>query len=86
MEPEKGQFVDGGVSQFNNPSLQALLFATLKGYNLNWSSGADNLLLVSVGTGRSDPTNDPKSLAAAGATTALMSLMNDCGNLVETMM
>jgi len=86
MKPEKGQFVDGGVSPFNNPSLQALLFATLKGYNLNWSSGADNLLLVSVGTGRSDPSNDPKSLAAAGAISALMSLMNDCGNLVETMM
>jgi hypothetical protein len=86
MKPEKGQFVDGGVSPFNNPSLQALLFATLKGYNLNWSSGADNLLLVSVGTGRSDPSNDPKSLAAAGAITALMSLMTDCGNLVETMM
>ena len=86
MKPEKGQFVDGGVSPFNNPSLQALLFATLKGYNLNWSSGADNLLLVSVGTGRSDPSNDPQSLAAAGAITALMSLMNDCGNLVETMM
>jgi patatin-like phospholipase/acyl hydrolase len=86
MKPERGQFVDGGVSPFNNPSLQALLFATLKGYNLNWSSGADNLLLVSVGTGRSDPSNDPQSLAAAGAITALMSLMNDCGNLVETMM
>jgi hypothetical protein len=39
-----------------------------------------------VGTGRSDPSNDPKSLAAAGAITALMSLMTDCGNLVETMM
>jgi len=30
-EPEQGQFVDGGVSPFNNPSLQSLLFATLKG-------------------------------------------------------
>jgi hypothetical protein len=86
MKPEKGQFVDGGVSPFNNPALQAFLFATLKGYNLSWSSGADNLLLVSVGTGRSDPSNDTTSLAATGAITALMSLMNDCGNLVETMM
>jgi hypothetical protein len=86
MQPEKGQFVDGGVSPFNNPALQAFLFATLKGYNLSWSSGADNLLLVSVGTGRSDPSNDTTSLAAAGAITALMSLMNDCNNLVETMM
>jgi patatin-like phospholipase/acyl hydrolase len=86
MKPEKGQFVDGGVSPFNNPALQAFQFATLKGYNLSWSSGADNLLLVSVGTGRSDPSNDTISLAATGAITALMSLMNDCGNLVETMM
>lgn len=54
-------------------------------FSRDWSNGADNLLLVSVGTGRSDPSNDNTSLAAAGAITALMSLMNDCGNLVETM-
>jgi len=86
MKPEKGQFVDGGVSPFNNPSLQAFEFATLKGYNLNWPTGADNLLLVSVGTGRNDPSNDSTNIAAAGAITALLSLMNDCANLVETMM
>jgi hypothetical protein len=86
MKPEKGQFVDGGVSPFNNPALQAFLYATLKGYHLDWPSGADNLLLVSVGTGLTDPSNDASSLAAAGAITALKSLMNDCGTLVETMM
>jgi hypothetical protein len=86
MKPEKGQFVDGGVSPFNNPALQAFLYATLKGYHLDWSSGADHLLMVSVGTGFTDPSNDASSLAAAGAITALMSLMNDCGALVETMM
>ena len=30
----KGEFVDGGVSPFNNPALQALMYATLKGYNI----------------------------------------------------
>ena len=86
MKPQRGQFVDGGVSPFNNPALQAFLYATLKGYQLNWSSGADNLLLVSVGTGLTDPSNDAANLAATGAITALKSLMDDCATLVETMM
>jgi len=86
LKPEKGEFVDGGVSPFNNPALQAFLYATLKGYHLDWSSGADNLLLVSVGTGLTDLSNDATSIAAAGAITALKSLMNDCATLVETMM
>jgi patatin-like phospholipase/acyl hydrolase len=29
-----GAFVDGGVSPFNNPSLQLLMLATLEGYKL----------------------------------------------------
>jgi hypothetical protein len=36
----------------NNPSLQLFLVATLKGFQFNWTSGADQLLIVSVGTGR----------------------------------
>lgn len=44
-------FVDGGVSMANNPSLQLLMIATLKGFPFHWKMGADNLLLVSVGTG-----------------------------------
>ncbi len=86
MKPERGQFVDGGVSPFNNPALQAFLYATLKGYHLNWPVGADNLLLVSVGTGLNDTSNNTTNLAATGAITALKSLMDDCGSLVETMM
>lgn len=48
---EVGMFVDGGVGGDNNPSLQALKTATLKGYGVNWETGADKLLLFSVGTG-----------------------------------
>ena len=31
-----GEFVDGGVSPFNNPTLQAFMYATLEGYRVNW--------------------------------------------------
>ena len=47
--PISGDFVDGGVSPFNNPALQAFMYATLGGYRLNWPAGEDNILLVSVG-------------------------------------
>lgn len=48
---EVGAFVDGGVSMCNNPALQLLLVATLKGFPFRWPLGRDRLLLVSVGTG-----------------------------------
>lgn len=44
-------FVDGGVSPFNNPALQLFLMATHPAYRLEWPTGPDRLLLVSVGTG-----------------------------------
>ena len=47
-----GAFIDGGVSMANNPALQLLLVATLTGYPYRWKTGAENLLIVSVGTGR----------------------------------
>ncbi len=53
-----GAFVDGGVSMANNPALQLFLIATLKGYGFQWSTGEDNLLLVSVGTGVWDHCSD----------------------------
>ena len=46
-----GAFVDGAVSPYNNPALQLLMLATLRGYGLNWPMGEDQLLLASVGTG-----------------------------------
>lgn len=49
-EPD-GLFVDGGVSPHNNPALQMLMLATIKGYGFNWATGADDLLMISIGTG-----------------------------------
>ena len=45
------EFVDGGVTAHNNPALQLFLAATLPEYKVDWETGADRLLLISVGTG-----------------------------------
>lgn len=47
----KAAFVDGGVSMANNPALQLLMVATLEGFPFKWRWGADNIMVVSVGTG-----------------------------------
>ena len=45
------EFIDGGMSPYNNPSFQLFLEATKKGYGMEWPRGKDNLLLISIGTG-----------------------------------
>ena len=82
----EGLFVDGGVSPFNNPALQALMYATIDGYGIRWPLGSDNILLVSVGTGAADPNVKKSSFAAGQAVSALLSLMNDCASHQETIL
>lgn len=50
-------FVDGGITMYNNPSFQAFVMATVESYNLNWPTGEDRMLVVSVGTGTSPYAN-----------------------------
>jgi len=45
------EFIDGGVSSYNNPSLQVFLEATVPAYGIGWPTGVDKLLLMSLGTG-----------------------------------
>lgn len=45
------EFVDGGMSSYNNPSFQLFMEATQPSYGIGWQTGADDLLLISVGTG-----------------------------------
>jgi len=45
------EFVDGGVSSYNNPALQLFLEATIPEYGYGWPMGAERLLLISLGTG-----------------------------------
>ena len=51
-------FVDGGVTMYNNPAFQMFLMATVDKFwalrpAARWRTGADNMLIVSVGTGTS---------------------------------
>jgi hypothetical protein len=86
LKPMTGNFVDGGVSPFNNPALQAFMYATLDGYRIGWPAGADKLLLVSVGTGAADPVVKRAFFAAEHAVGALLSLMQDCASLQQTLL
>lgn len=51
-------FVDGGVTMSNNPALQLFLMAAMRQYNLEWPTGEDNMLIVSVGTGSAPQANE----------------------------
>lgn len=89
-DDQNGAFVDGGVSPHNNPALQLLMLATLKGYGLNWPTGENNLLITSVGTGRSDLHLSPEKVMSAKAAKlgiqSLASLMGDASALNETLL
>lgn len=84
--PVYGDFVDGGVSPYNNPAFQAFMYATIGGYRVGWPAGEDKLLLVSVGTGVSDPSVRRSMFAAKDAVSALMSMMEDAASLQETLL
>lgn len=49
---ERFLFVDGGITPYNNPAFLLFLMATTPPYRIEWPTGPDRLLLVSVGTGR----------------------------------
>jgi uncharacterized protein len=65
MGPNEFVFVDGGITTYNNPAFQAFLMATVEPYNINWTVGEHNLLVVSLGTGTSAQANkdlDPSDM------------------------
>jgi hypothetical protein len=47
-------FADGGVTPYNNPAFLLYRMATEPAYRLNWRTGEDRLLLVSIGTGAAE--------------------------------
>src|ERR1700730_2219344 len=57
------EFIDGGVSSYNNPSLQIFLEATIPEYGHGWPMGTDQLLLLSLGTGFNSMTTAPGEAA-----------------------
>jgi predicted acylesterase/phospholipase RssA len=53
-DPSKAfKFVDGGVTPYNNPAFLLWRMATQAPFGLNWPTGEQKLLVVSVGTGLS---------------------------------
>jgi hypothetical protein len=51
LERSTALFEDGGITPFNNPALLLFEMATSQRYRLGWPATAEQLLLVSVGTG-----------------------------------
>ena len=81
-----GLFVDGGVSPHNNPALQLFRLATIGAYGVGWPVGADNIELVSVGTGSSKVYGQRRVSEARFAMECLQGLMGDCADEVEMML
>jgi hypothetical protein len=55
-------FVDGGITPYNNPAFLMFRMATTPAYNMNWSTGEDQMLIVSVGTGEAADANENLTL------------------------
>lgn len=67
---EYGLFVDGALSTYNNPSLLLFMLASMKGYGIHWPTGAENLLMISIGSGAKRPRMD--AAAAGGLLSAFL--------------
>lgn len=83
---QEGLFIDGGVSPHNNPAFQLFMLATMKAYEYKWSQGADNLFVLSLGTGSYHNKNTYSRWPIRHAVNSLTSLMDDNAELVELMM
>jgi hypothetical protein len=62
-----GLFIDGGLTPHNNPALMLLMAALLPAYGLNWKTGPENLLIVSIGTGSFRPSMTTREALKASA-------------------
>jgi patatin-like phospholipase/acyl hydrolase len=59
---QQGVFLDGGISTAKNPALTLFYLATLKGFHLDWPTGEEQMLLVSLGTGMWKDRVDPQAI------------------------
>lgn len=72
-------FVDGGITMYNNPAFQLFKMATLPAYRLEWPTGDEKMLLVSIGTGFADSAN-------ADLQPSQMNLLYNAGSLPSALM
>ncbi len=80
LGPREYVFVDGGTTSYNNPAFILYRMATSPAYRLEWPSGEERLLLVSLGTGSAPVTgtdaDDPERNIASNAVGTLSALMS----------
>ena len=86
---ESHEFIDGGMSSYNNPAFQLFVEATQPEYGIRWDTGEKKMLLVSIGTGfRSEKIPYPKAQnfnALSWAPYAIGSFM-DSANLQQNIL
>jgi len=89
-EMPPGLFLDGAMTPHNNPALYLLFMATMPQFRLSWPLGAENLTIVSVGTGSFRPTVELPELRwfrpIGLARQALMAQISEGQQLVLTLM
>jgi hypothetical protein len=76
--PRRFVFVDGGVTPYNNPAFMAFLMATIEPYRVQWETGVDKMLVVSVGTGNTAKANadlDPDQMHLLYSATTIPSAL-----------
>ncbi len=71
--------MDGGITPYNNPAFQAFLMATVEPYEVNWATGENQLLVISIGTGTSPQAN--ADLAAGD-----LNLLYNAGSIPSALM
>jgi hypothetical protein len=79
LGPREHLFVDGGITMYNNPSFLMFLMSTLPEYRLGWQAGADDMLIVSVGTGATADANEDLEPGA-------MNLLYHAGSIPSALM
>ena len=72
-----GYFVDGGVCGYNNPALELLAIVRDPAYGFEWPLGADNIYMLSVGTGFAREPQAPRGPYILQTVGALRTMIND---------
>ncbi len=72
-----GYFVDGGVCGYNNPALEMLTMVRDPAYGFEWPLGADNIYLLSIGTGFAREPQAPRGPYVMQTVGALRTMISD---------
>ena len=83
IEGKKVYFIDGGISSYNNPSLQLFIEATQEDYGLDWIKKGYELQVISIGTGFSTPVIYPPSKVGSLTFTQASWISYVIGSLME---